>query len=50
MREKKKRRTGRARALEILEALPDAIVQDIDAMHEEFKRDGKIKPRQRFFT
>jgi len=32
---------------ETLVLLPYAIVKDIDDMMEEFKRDGKIKPRRR---
>lgn len=34
-------------AKEELMLLPYAILEDIDKMYEEFKRDGKIKPRRR---
>lgn len=34
-------------AKETLALLPYAILADIDAMFEEYKRDGKIKPRRR---
>lgn len=32
---------------ETLMLLPYAILEDIDKMHKEFSRDGKIKPRRR---
>lgn len=34
-------------AKEVLMLLPYAILEDIDKMYEEFKRDDKIKPRRR---
>ena len=35
-------------AVELLELLPYAILQDIENMEREFRETGKIKPRRRF--